>query len=58
MNKQLSQDRADSVKAYFVEKGIDSGRISTIGFGADRPVADNKKPAGRAKNRRIEFKLM
>lgn len=58
LNKQLSQDRADSVKAYFVEKGIDSGRISTIGFGADRPVADNKKPAGRAKNRRIEFKLM
>ncbi len=58
LNKQLSLDRADSVKSYFVDKGIDAGRITTVGYGPERPVADNKKPAGRAKNRRIEFKLM
>ncbi len=57
-NKKLSQERAEAVKAYFVGKGIFAERIATVGFGADKPVADNAKPAGRAKNRRIEFKLM
>jgi outer membrane protein OmpA-like peptidoglycan-associated protein len=57
-NKQLSQDRADSVKAYFVEKGLDGARFTTKGYGPDFPVATNKTAAGRAKNRRIEFRLL
>jgi outer membrane protein OmpA-like peptidoglycan-associated protein len=58
LNKKLSLDRAESVKKYFVDKGIAVERISTTGFGPDVPVADNKDPKGRAKNRRIEFKLL
>lgn len=57
-NKKLSQERADSVKAYFVEKGIAAERIQTVGHGQDKPVADNKTKPGQAKNRRIEFKLL
>ncbi|MBI5611031.1 MAG: OmpA family protein, partial [Deltaproteobacteria bacterium] len=57
-NLKLSQERADSVKEYFVGKGIAADRIATKGFGQDVPVADNKTKAGKAKNRRIEFKLM
>lgn len=57
-NMKLSQDRADSVKAYFVEKGIADARLVAKGYGETMPVADNKKPAGRAQNRRIEFKLL
>ena len=57
-NKKLSLDRAESVKAYFVGKGIFAERITTVGMGPEKPVADNKDAKGRAKNRRIEFKLM
>ncbi len=58
LNRKLSLDRAESVKAYFVEKGIFAERITTLGLGPDKPLADNKDAKGRAKNRRIEFKLM
>jgi outer membrane protein OmpA-like peptidoglycan-associated protein len=54
-NKKLSQRRADAVKSWLVGKGIDSTRITTKGLGPDNPIADNKTPEGRAKNRRIEF---
>ncbi|MFZ5889524.1 MAG: OmpA family protein [Myxococcota bacterium] len=57
-NVALSGERADSVKAYLVGKGIDSDRIETKGIGPDQPIADNKDGAGRQKNRRIEFKLL
>jgi OmpA-OmpF porin, OOP family len=56
-NLLLSQRRADAVKAYMVSKGIDAGRLVSTGHGVDNPVADNKKPAGRAKNRRVELHL-
>jgi OOP family OmpA-OmpF porin len=58
MNKTLSLERADSVKAYLVTKGIAESRIKTVGYGPDKPVAPNKSKSGRAKNRRIEFKLL
>lgn len=58
VNKKLSQERADSVKAYLVERGVEADRITTRGAGPDEPVADNKTPAGRQKNRRIEFKIL
>ena len=57
-NKKLSQERADAVKAYLVEKGIDGARIVAVGYGDEKPIADNAKKAGQAKNRRIEFKLL
>ena len=53
-NKSLSERRANSVKNYLVEKGVDSSRITTEGFGATRPVADNDTEEGQAQNRRTE----
>jgi len=57
-NKALSQDRAQAVKTYLVAKGIDDQRLNAVGFGAEKPIADNKNAKGQKKNRRIEFRLM
>jgi OOP family OmpA-OmpF porin len=57
-NLVLSQDRAASVKAYLVSKGVAEDRIVTRGAGPDEPIGDNKTSAGRQMNRRIEFKLI
>ena len=57
-NIDLSEARANSVKAYLVSKGIEDGRIETHGAGPDNPIADNKTDKGRQQNRRIEFKLI
>lgn len=54
-NKRLSLARAESVKKYLVSKGVAADRIRTVGYGFERPIADNKTPEGRAQNRRIEF---
>lgn len=56
-NLILSRERAGSVKAYFISKGIDESRITSNGFGFTRPVASNKTAAGKAKNRRVEIRL-
>jgi OOP family OmpA-OmpF porin len=56
-NLKLSRERAESVKAYLVGKGIDADRITTKGVGPDQPVASNDTAEGRAENRRIEFKV-
>jgi DNA-binding response OmpR family regulator len=53
-NMELSKARAESVKAYFVSKGIEASRITAVGYGPDKPVADNATEEGRAKNRRVE----
>jgi OOP family OmpA-OmpF porin len=57
-NDKLSQDRADSVKQWLVNKGVSPERIKTRGVASAEPIADNKTNAGRAKNRRIEFKIL
>jgi len=57
MNMKLSQDRADAVKAYLIEKGIDGSRLNATGYGSTQPVGDNKTDKGRALNRRVEFKV-
>jgi len=54
-NMILSQKRAEAVKAYLVNKGVNAGRLKAFGFGDTKPVADNKTAEGRAKNRRVEF---
>ena len=57
-NVQLSQARADSVKARLTAKGIAPNRISTKGHGSANPVGDNSTPDGRRENRRIEMSIM
>jgi len=57
-NQQLSLKRANSVKQYLVGKGISGSRIITKGYGESRPIDTNKTKEGRAKNRRIEFKVL
>lgn len=54
-NQDLSQRRAESVKTYLVNQGIDESRMVATGYGLDRPVASNDTPEGRAENRRVEI---
>lgn len=57
-NIALSLARADAVRAYLVaRKGLPSGAFSISGLGPDRPLASNDTPEGRARNRRIEFRV-
>lgn len=63
-NQLLSEQRAASVVAYLESKGVAADRMQSIGYGETKPIAPNKKPngkddpEGRAKNRRIEFKVL
>jgi OOP family OmpA-OmpF porin len=55
LNKGLSQRRADAVRDYLIKNySIDPNRIKAVGYGSERPVADNATAAGRKLNRRIE----
>lgn len=54
-NQKLSDDRAASVKKWLVDKGIAGDRLKTKGYGATKPVGDNKTPEGRHLNRRVEL---
>jgi OmpA-OmpF porin, OOP family len=56
-NMVLSQKRANAVKAFLMEKGVTADQLVAIGYGNDRPIADNNTPAGRSANRRVELKL-
>lgn len=55
-NIRLSQRRADSVRNWLIERGIDPNRITSKGYGPDQPIAPNDTPENKRKNRRIEFK--
>lgn len=54
-NQNLSERRAEAVKAYVVSRGIDASRLETRGYGETKPIADNATVEGRAANRRTEF---
>lgn len=57
LNMKLSNERAAAVKQYLTGKGLPPARLSTVGYGPSRPVADNATPEGRQQNRRIEFAI-
>lgn len=57
-NMTLSQRRADSVKTALIEKGIEAGRITAMGYGETFPVAGNETAAGRQQNRRVEVVIL
>jgi len=57
-NTKLSQQRAEAVRQYFITGGIDGGRIQARGYGEAQPTADNGTEEGRARNRRVEMRVM
>lgn len=54
-SKQLSHGRAEAVKAAITTAGIDESRLTTVGYGAEKPLASNDTEEGRAQNRRLEL---
>ena len=56
-NQQLSEDRAEAVKAEVVANGGNPDKIKTVGYGETKPIADNGTREGRAQNRRVEIKV-
>ncbi|MHB1352141.1 MAG: OmpA family protein [Thiobacillus sp.] len=54
-NLELSQRRAEAVRAYLVKKGVQAERLTARGYGEAEPVADNRTAAGRLQNRRVEL---
>jgi outer membrane protein OmpA-like peptidoglycan-associated protein len=57
-NQELSQRRAEAVMRYMVEAGIEPHRLSAVGYGEERPIADNDTSDGRSANRRVEFRIV
>jgi outer membrane protein OmpA-like peptidoglycan-associated protein len=55
LNQTLSENRANSVKAYLIAQGIDPTAVSAIGYGKSNPVASNDSSEGRQQNRRVEI---
>lgn len=54
-NERLSQERADAVQSYLASQGVNTGTMSTQGFGPSDPIASNDTPSGRQQNRRVEL---
>jgi outer membrane protein OmpA-like peptidoglycan-associated protein len=57
-NQHLSQERADAVKAYLSQQGLDLGLLQAVGYGESQPLASNDTEQGRAQNRRISFDII
>jgi OOP family OmpA-OmpF porin len=59
VNQMISEKRAESAKKYIMDKfNIPGDRMIVKGYGSTRPIADNKTPEGRTKNRRVEFRAI
>jgi OOP family OmpA-OmpF porin len=57
-NQRLSHRRAEAIRLFLVSEGVDPERVSATGYGETRPIDDNQTTAGRANNRRVEFKVI
>jgi outer membrane protein OmpA-like peptidoglycan-associated protein len=57
-NQRLSEQRAEAVRAALIAAGIDPARVTAVGYGQNRPIADNATAAGRAQNRRVEIVIL
>lgn len=57
-NQELSEARANAVKTFLGNAGIDTARMDAVGFGETKPIASNNTRDGRAQNRRIEFNVI
>ncbi len=57
-NLRLSQQRANAVKNYLLKKGISANRIVSKGYGEEKPIASNDTEEGKAKNRRVECRVI
>lgn len=57
-NQELSEARANAVKAYLANAGVDTARLDAKGYGETQPIASNRNANGRAQNRRIEFNVI
>jgi OmpA-OmpF porin, OOP family len=57
-NQGLSERRANSVKVYLTSRGVTARRMTPVGYGESRPIADNNTDAGREENRRVELKVV
>lgn len=58
MNRKLSQRRAEVAVRYLVQSGVPPEQLEAVGYGETQPVADNTSEAGRAANRRLEFRIL
>ena len=58
LNMRLSKDRAAACKNYLINHGISAARLESQGFGPNQPLGDNNSDEGRARNRRVEFKIL
>jgi outer membrane protein OmpA-like peptidoglycan-associated protein len=58
INLPLSENRANAVKVYLIEKGIDANRVTSQGYGSSEPIASNKTVKGKELNRRVEIRLV
>jgi len=56
-NKELSQKRAEAVRTYLIDRGVEDTRLTAIGYGEERPIESNDTKEGQAKNRRVEFTI-
>jgi OOP family OmpA-OmpF porin len=58
LNRRLSDERARAVMGWLVAHGVDAGRLGAVGYGETIPIGDNATEEGRAKNRRVEFRIL
>jgi outer membrane protein OmpA-like peptidoglycan-associated protein len=57
-NQKLSERRANAVKFALADEGISPTRVTSVGFGADQPIASNTSEQGRSENRRVELRIV
>ena len=58
INLRLSQRRADAVRKYLVQRGVEPDQVDARGYGETQPIADNSTEDGRETNRRVEFRVI